>query len=229
MKDFAGKVAVITGAGSGFGREFARIGASLGMRLVLADVQADALAAVVDELRERGVEVIGERVDVSKGDQVERLAQRTKEAFGKVHLLFNNAGVAAGGLVWESTEKDWQWTLGVNLWGVIHGVRCFVPMMLEQGDECHVVNTASVAGLLSTQLMGVYNVSKHGVVTLTETLYHDLRLANANIGVTLLCPAFVPTGIHASERNRPPELASDSEPTPSMVASQKATEKATSS
>ena len=229
MKDFAGKVAVITGAGSGFGREFARIGASLGMRLVLADVQADALAAVVDELRERGVEVIGERVDVSKGDQVERLAQRTKEAFGKVHLLFNNAGVAAGGLVWESTEKDWQWTLGVNLWGVIHGVRCFVPMMLEQGDECHVVNTASVAGLLSTQLMGVYNVSKHGVVTLTETLYHDLRLANANIGVTLLCPAFVPTGIHASERNRPPELAPDSEPTPSMVASQKATEKATSS
>ncbi|HRO59943.1 MAG TPA: SDR family oxidoreductase [Burkholderiaceae bacterium] len=229
MKDFAGKVAVITGAGSGFGREFARIGASLGMRLVLADVQADALAAVVDELRERGVEVIGEQVDVSKGDEVERLAQRTKEAFGKVHLLFNNAGVAAGGLVWESTEKDWQWTLGVNLWGVIHGVRCFVPMMLEQGDECHVVNTASVAGLLSTQLMGVYNVSKHGVVTLTETLYNDLRLSNANIGVTLLCPAFVPTGIHASERNRPAELASEGEPTASMIASQKATEKATSS
>jgi len=229
MKEFAGKVAVITGAGSGFGREFARIGASLGMKLVLADIQADALATAADELRGKGAELIAERIDVSKAEEVERLARRTKEAFGRVHLLFNNAGVAAGGLVWENTVRDWEWMLGVNLWGVIHGVRCFVPMMLEQGDECHVVNTASVAGLLSTQLMGIYNVSKHGVVTLTETLYNDLRLTGANIGVTLLCPAFVPTGIHQSERNRPDALAPEAEPTPSMIAAQKATEKATSS
>jgi len=135
MKEFAGKVAVITGAGSGFGREFARIGASLGMKLVLADIQADALAATADELRGKGAGLIAERIDVSKAEDVERLARRTKESFGKVHLLFNNAGVAAGGLVWENTVRDWEWMLGVNLWGVIHGVRCFVPMMLEQGDE----------------------------------------------------------------------------------------------
>lgn len=226
MKDFAGKVAVITGAGSGFGREFARLGAGLGMKLVLADIQADALAATADELRARGVELIAERVDVSRAEDVERLALRTKEAFGKAHLLFNNAGVAAGGLVWENTTKDWEWVLGVNLWGVIHGVRCFVPMMLEQGDECHVVNTASVAGLLSTQLMGIYNVSKHGVVTLTETLYNDLRLKGANIGVTLLCPAYVPTNINQSQRNRP---EGESELTESMRAAQAAMDKAVTS
>jgi NAD(P)-dependent dehydrogenase (short-subunit alcohol dehydrogenase family) len=222
-------VAVITGAGSGFGREFARIGASLGMKLVLADIQADALAATAEELRAGGADLVAERIDVSKGDQVEALARRTKEAFGGVHLLFNNAGVAPGGLIWENSPKDWEWALGVNLWGVIHGVRCFVPMMLEQGDECHVVNTASVAGLLSPQMMGVYNVSKHGVVTLSETLFNDLRLVGARIGVTLLCPAFVPTGIHASERNRPQEFAPNAEPTESMLAAQRATEKATRS
>jgi NAD(P)-dependent dehydrogenase (short-subunit alcohol dehydrogenase family) len=226
MKEFAGKVAVITGAGSGFGREFARLGAGLGMKLVLADIQADALAATADELRARGVELIAERVDVSRAEDVERLALRTKEAFGKAHLLFNNAGVAAGGLVWENTTRDWEWVLGVNLWGVIHGVRCFVPMMLEQGDECHVVNTASVAGLLSTQLMGVYNVSKHGVVTLTETLYNDLRLKGANIGVTLLCPAYVPTNINQSQRNRP---EGEGELTESMKAAQAAMDKAVTS
>jgi NAD(P)-dependent dehydrogenase (short-subunit alcohol dehydrogenase family) len=229
MKDFAGKVAVITGAGSGFGREFARIGASLGMKLVLADIQADALAATASELQARGVELVAERVDVSKAEDVERLARRTKETFGKVHLLFNNAGVAAGGLVWEHSTRDWEWVLGVNLWGVIHGVRCFVPMMLEQGDECHVVNTASVAGLLSTQLMGVYNVSKHGVVTLTETLYNDLRLKGANVGVTLLCPAYVPTGINQSERNRPADAQPEGEETESMKAARAAMDKAVTS
>jgi NAD(P)-dependent dehydrogenase (short-subunit alcohol dehydrogenase family) len=226
MKEFAGKVAVITGAGSGFGREFARLGAGLGMKLVLADIQPDALAATADELRARGVELIAERVDVSRAEDVERLAMRTKEAFGKVHLLYNNAGVAAGGLVWENSTKDWEWVLGVNLWGVIHGVRCFVPMMLEQGDECHVVNTASVAGLLSTQLMGVYNVSKHGVVTLTETLHNDLRLKGANVGVTLLCPAYVPTNINQSQRNRPD---AEGELTESMKAAQAAMDKAVTS
>lgn len=229
MKDFAGKVAVITGAASGFGREFARIGAQLGMKLAVADIQADALAATVDELRAQGAQAFGEAVDVSRSADVERLAQRTLDAYGAVHLVFNNAGVAAGGLVWEQTVKDWEWVLGVNLWGVIHGVRSFVPIMLAQGDECHVVNTASVAGLLSPQLMGVYNVSKHGVVTLTETLYQDLRVTGARIGVSLLCPAFVPTGIAQSHRHRPASLRDEAAPTASMAAAQKASEKAVSS
>ncbi len=229
MKAFAGKAAVITGAASGFGREFARIGAQLGMKLALADIQADALAATVDELRAQGALAFGEAVDVSRAADVERLAQRTLDAYGAVHLLFNNAGVAAGGLVWEQTIKDWEWVLGANLWGVIHGVRTFVPIMLAQGDECHVVNTASVAGLLSPQMMGVYNVSKHGVVTLTETLYQDLRVTGARIGVSLLCPAFVPTGIAQSQRHRPASLRDESAPTASMIAAQKATEKAVSS
>lgn len=229
MKAFAGKVAVITGAASGFGREFARIGAQLGMKLALADIQADALAATVDELRAQGALAFGEAVDVSRAADVERLAQRTLDAYGAVHLLFNNAGVAAGGLIWEQTLKDWEWVLGVNLWGVVHGVRTFVPIMLAQGDECPVVNTASVAGLLSPQMMGVYNVSKHGVVTLTETLYQDLRVTGARIGVSLLCPAFVPTGIAQSHRHRPASLRDESAPTASMIAAQKASEKAVSS
>ncbi len=229
MKDFAGKVAVITGAGSGFGREFARIGAGLGMKLALADIQPEALAATAAELRGQGAQVLAETVDVSRGADLERLARRTLDAFGAVHLLFNNAGVAAGGLLWEHTAKDWEWLLGVNLWGVIHGVRTFVPIMLAQGDECHVVNTASVAGLVSPQLMGVYNVGKHGVVALSETLYQDLRVTGARIGVSLLCPAFVPTGIAQSQRNRPDELRDATAPTASMIASQKASEQAVSS
>ena len=229
MKDFAGKVAVVTGAGSGFGREFARVGARLGMKLALADIRPGALAATADELRAQGAQLIAEPVDVRRGADVERLAQRTLDAFGAVQLLFNNAGVAAGGLVWEHSVKDWEWVLGVNLWGAIHGVRTFVPIMLAQGDDCHVVNTASVAGLLSPQMMGVYNVSKHGVVTLTETLYQDLRVTGARIGVSLLCPAFVPTGIAQSHRNRPAALRDAAAPTASMIASQKANEKAVSS
>ncbi|OYV51727.1 MAG: hypothetical protein B7Z78_07695, partial [Rhodospirillales bacterium 20-60-12] len=155
MLDFAGKVAVITGAGSGFGREFARIAADLGMKLALADIQADALSAVMDDMRGKGVAVIGSKIDVSRAEDMDRFAAETFEAFGAAHLLFNNAGVASGGLIWENTVADWQWVMGVNVWGVIHGVRCFVPHMLAQGDECHVVNTASVAGLLSAQMMGV--------------------------------------------------------------------------
>jgi NAD(P)-dependent dehydrogenase (short-subunit alcohol dehydrogenase family) len=206
MKDFAGKVAVITGAGGGFGREFARAAAALGMHLVLADIEKDVLDTVADELRESGARIIELRVDVSKAADMERLRDAAYEHFGAAHLLFNNAGVGAGGFLWESTVADWEWVLGVNLWSVIHGIRLFVPKMLAQGDECHIVNTASVAGLLSAQMMGVYNVSKHAVVTLSETLFHDLRTAGANIGVTVLCPAFVATGIAASERNRPGDL-----------------------
>lgn len=226
MHEFVGKVAVVTGAASGFGREFARRGASLGMKLVLADIERGALDEVVQALRAGGTDVIGEIVDVRGAEDVARLARRTLERHGAVHLLFNNAGVATGGLVWESSENDWQWTLGVNLWGVIHGVRTFVPIMLAQGDECHVVNTASVAGLIAPQAMGAYNVSKHGVVALSETLHHDLRLVGARIGVTLLCPAYVPTGIVDSQRNRPAELLDPGEPTDSMRAAQAAMAKA---
>jgi NAD(P)-dependent dehydrogenase (short-subunit alcohol dehydrogenase family) len=229
MRDFAGKVAVITGAGSGFGREFARRGAAAGMKLVLADIQAEPLAAIADELRAQGAEVRSLVVDVADSAQVEQLAALAYAEFGAVHLLFNNAGVASGGLIWENSERDWQWVLGVNLWGVIHGVRHFVPRMLAAGDEGHVVNTASVAGFLSPPLMGIYNVGKHAVVALTETLYHDLRTVQAKIGVSLLAPAYVPTGIAQSQRARPAHLASEAAPTASQRLAQAASEKAVES
>jgi NAD(P)-dependent dehydrogenase (short-subunit alcohol dehydrogenase family) len=230
MKDLVGRVAAITGAGSGFGREFARIAARERMRLVLADVQQDTLDVAVAEALESGVEALGIRTDVSKPDDVQRFADCATAKFGAVHLLFNNAGVAgAGGYVWETSQQDWQWILGVNLMGVVNGIRSFVPGMLKQDCECHVVNTASAAGLVSTPLMSVYNASKHAVVTLSETLFHDLRLANAKIGVSVLCPAFVPTNISNSERNRPPELARAEPPTPSQVAARERSEKAVSS
>lgn len=228
MNEFKGKTAVITGAGSGFGREFARIGGTLGMNLVLADIQQDALDAIAAELRENGAHVLALRTDVSKAAEMEALCAATYEKFGSVQLLFNNAGVGAGGFAWENTVADWEWVLGVNVWSVIHGIRLFVPKMLAQGDECHIVNTASVAGLLSAQTMAVYNVSKHAVVTLSETLFQDLRVAKANIGVTVLCPAFVPTGIANSERNRPADLPA-AELTPSQKIAQAATQKAVSS
>jgi len=212
MKTFTGRTAVITGAASGFGREFARIGARLQMKLVLADVEAKALAATRAELEALGAEVLEKVVDVSKADEIEALAQATMERFGAVHLVFNNAGVGSGGLVWENTLADWQWVLGVNLWGVIHGVRTFTPLMLESAKsdpdyQGHIVNTASMAGLLNAPNMGIYNVSKHAVVSLTETLYQDLRLIEAPIGASVLCPYFVPTGISDSHRNAPTAVA----------------------
>jgi NAD(P)-dependent dehydrogenase (short-subunit alcohol dehydrogenase family) len=225
LDDFGGKVAVITGAGSGFGREFARLGQRLGMRLVLADIQADALQETAAETRAAGADVVAERIDVSVGSDVERLARRTREAFGRTDVLFNNAGVGSGGLIWENSERDWQWVLGVNLWGVVHGIRAFVPDMLARPGPGHVVNTASVAGLLAPPLMGIYNASKHAVVATTETLYHDLRQVEASIGCSVLCPAFVPTGIHRSERNRPADMAEASE-TPSQVAARESVAKA---
>jgi NAD(P)-dependent dehydrogenase (short-subunit alcohol dehydrogenase family) len=218
MRDFAGRLAVITGAASGFGREFARTARGLGMRLLLADVDAAALEALVHELG-GAPDVAGEKVDVSDGAAVESLARRAAREFGAVNLLFNNAGVACGGYVWENTAADWQWVLGVNLMGVVNGLRHFVPVMLESsraGAPAHIVNTASVAGWVCPPLSGIYNASKHAVVALTETLHHDLRLTGSAIGVSLLCPAFVPTGIAHSERNRPAGLAAGAEATPSQ-------------
>jgi len=211
MKDFAGRTAVITGGGSGFGREFARLAAGLDMNVVLADVQHDALDAVKAELEAQGARVLARKVDVSKAEQVEALAAETEATFGAVHLLFNNAGVGSGGLIWENTVRDWEWVLGVNVWGVIHGLRAFVPRMLAsaKADAAytgHIVNTASMAGLLNAPNMGIYNVSKHAVVSMTETLFQDLALVEAPIGTSVVCPYFVPTGISQSHRNAPDDV-----------------------
>jgi len=229
MKIFSGRCAVITGAGSGFGREFARLAAQKGMRLVLADVQEDALQCTADELEQSGVDVLAQGCDVSDETQVRALAQAAFDRFGSVHLLFNNAGVATGGLSWEASSADWQWVLGVNVMGVVHGIQAFVPRMIALGEEGHVINTASVAGLLAPPLMAVYNVSKHAVVALSETLFHDLRLQSSKLGVTVLCPAFVPTGISSSERNRPPHLDRGRELTASETAARQASDKAVGS
>jgi NAD(P)-dependent dehydrogenase (short-subunit alcohol dehydrogenase family) len=203
MKDLKDKVAVITGGASGLGLAMARRFAAEGMKLVLADIEEEVLRKVETEFRKAGVQVVGLKTDVSRAQDVERLAEKTLATFGAVHILCNNAGVAPGGVTWENTISDWEWVLGVNTWGVIHGVRVFLPIMLRQDTECHVVNTASVAGLLSVPGMAVYCVSKHAVVTLTECLYHDLAQRSSKVGVSVLCPAYVPTGIVDSERNRP--------------------------
>ncbi|MBP7455540.1 MAG: SDR family oxidoreductase [Ottowia sp.] len=233
INDFKGKTAVLTGAGSGFGLECARIAARRGMNVVLVDIQADALAAAEAEIKALGARTMARRVDVSKPPVMELLAQHVKEEFGAPHFVFNNAGVGAGGLIWENTVKDWEWVLGVNLWGVINGVRGFTPMMLDEARrnpayQGHIVNTASMAGLLTPPNMGIYNVSKHAVVALTETLYQDLKLVTDQISASVLCPYFVTTGIHQSERNRPADMPA-AELTPSQRIQQAMTDKATSS
>ncbi|MRW84720.1 SDR family NAD(P)-dependent oxidoreductase [Pseudoduganella sp. FT26W] len=234
MKTFRDKVAVITGGASGLGRQFANVAAREGMKLVLADVQSDALERALEELRAQGASVIGRICDVRKAEQVQALADAAVAEFGAVHLLFNNAGVGSGGLIWENTEADWEWVMGVNVWGVIHGVRIFTRLMLDAAArddafEGHIVNTASMAGLLNAPAMGVYNVSKHAVVSLSETLYQDLQLVGAPIGASVLCPYFVPTGISQSHRNRPEDVRMTDRPTASQVAAQVMTDKAVSS
>ncbi|GJI93715.1 short-chain dehydrogenase [Duganella caerulea] len=234
MKTFRDKVVVITGGASGLGREFANVAAREGMKLVLADVQADALEGAADALKVQGARVISRLCDVRKGEQVQALADAAIAEFGAVHLVFNNAGVGSGGLIWENTEADWEWVMGVNVWGVIHGVRIFTKLMLESAKrdpafEGHIVNTASMAGLLNAPAMGVYNVSKHAVVALSETLYQDLQLVGAPIGASVLCPYFVPTGISQSHRNRPEDVRMTQGPTASQLAAQAMTDKAVSS
>ena len=211
IRNFENKTAVLTGGGSGFGLECARIAARLKMNVVLVDVQQDALDKAEAEIKATGVKVFAKRVDVSNADQMEALAKDVQAQFGAPHFVFNNAGVGSGGLIWENTVADWQWVMGVNVWGVVHGVRLFTPMMLEAakkdpGYEGHIVNTASMAGLLTAPNMGVYNVSKHAVVALTETLYQDLKLVTDQVSASVLCPYFVPTGISQSHRNRPADL-----------------------
>ena len=233
ITNIKGKTAVLTGAGSGFGLECARIGAKLGMNLVLVDVQQDALDQATAEMQAAGAEVLSFRLDVSRADQMQAMSQAVFERFGAPHFVFNNAGVGSGGLIWENTVSDWEWVLGVNLWGVIHGVRLFTPMMLEAAAkdpawQGHIVNTASMAGLLNAPNMGVYNVSKHAVVSFTETLYQDLRLVSDQIGTSVLCPYFVPTGISQSHRNRPAELDTQ-KPTRSQLIGQAMTDKAVGS
>ena len=230
-----GQTAVITGAGSGFGLEASRIAAARGMNLVMADVQQDALDRAAEEMRGRGVQVLAQRVDVAKADQLEALAAATVARFGAPHFVFNNAGVGAGGLIWEHTLKDWEWVVGVNLMGVAHGVRVFTPLMLAAAGadptyRGHIVNTASMAGLLNAPNMGVYNVTKHAVVSMSETLYQDLALVTDQVHAHVLCPFFVPTGIHQSERNRPADFAdAAAKPTRSQLIAQAMSDKAVTS
>lgn len=203
MKEFRDRTAVITGAASGIGLELARRAAAEGMNLVLADIEEAKLAAATAALGVDAGRVLARRTDVSREEDVAALADAAFERFGGVHLLCNNAGVGLTRVSWELTTADWNWVLGVDLWSVIHGIRHFLPRMLAQEADGHVVNTSSVAGLLSTPGMAAYNVAKHGVVTLSETLYGELLAAGARVGVSLLCPAWVPTAIHDSARNRP--------------------------
>lgn len=208
MKEFKDKVAVVTGGASGIGRGMAERFGEEGMKVVLADIEEEALRQAEAEMREKGVDVLAVLTDVSKPEHLENLAQQTLNAFGGVHIVCNNAGVVGGsggfGRTWESTLKDWEWVMGVNLWGVIHGIRTFLPIMLEHGEEGHIVNTASVAGLIGGS--GIYGVTKQGVVALSESLFSELRMAQAKVGVSVLCPGWVDTQLMDAARNRPQEL-----------------------
>jgi NADP-dependent 3-hydroxy acid dehydrogenase YdfG len=209
MKDYKDKVAVITGAASGIGRAIAERCAQEGMKVVIADVEKEALRQTEKEMKTAGAQVVPVVTDVSKSRDVERLARRTLDAYGSVHLLFNNAGVTTGTVIWESTLADWKWLLGVNLWGTIHSIRVFVPIMLKQDTECHIVNTASMAALISYPGRGIYTVTKHAVLALSEKLYHELSWQGAKIKVSVLLPGTVKTRIWDADRNRPAALQND--------------------
>ena len=207
MKEFRDRVAVVTGAASGIGKAMAERFAAEGMKVVMADVEGPALDAAARELEDKCALVLPVLTDVSKAESVEVLSKRVFDEFGRVDLLCNNAGVGGGtGTSWDCTLADWQWVMGVNLWGVIHGVRFFLPRMIEQGNDAHIVNTASLAGLISGPGLAIYSVTKHAVVSLSETLFHELRLAGSRVGVSVLCPGWVDTKIMDSTRNRPEDL-----------------------
>ena len=233
MKDFDKKVAVITGGASGLGRAFADKAAALKMKLVLGDIRAEPLQQAVAELKSAGAEVVALAGDVSKADYIEALAALAIGSFGAVHCLFNNAGVGSGGLIWENTVKDWEWVLNVNLWGVIHGVRVFTPLMLASARndpeyEGHIVSVSSIAGLIAPGLMGAYNVSKHAVIAHSESLYHDLAKVEPRIAASVLCPGFTPTGISKSHVSRPADMQNTDRPTDSMIKAQQMIERAVS-
>lgn len=206
MEQLNGRVAVVTGGASGIGRALAEKLGGEGMKVVLADVEPGPLDATARDLRARGIATLAVVTDVTKPDQVQRLAEKTLEEFGGVHVVCNNAGVFAGGLCWTQPVADYEWVLGVNMWGVIHGIRTFVPIMLERGEEGHVVNTASMAALTANPYAAAYHMSKHAVLALSEVLYHELRGLGARIGVSALCPEAVATKIDDCERNRPSAL-----------------------
>jgi NAD(P)-dependent dehydrogenase (short-subunit alcohol dehydrogenase family) len=229
MKVLKGRVAAVTGAASGLGRSMALAFATEGMDVALADVDDRNLASVENEVRAKGVRAFTLRVDVSRAQDVESFRDQTLSRLGGVHLVCNNAGVSPLGAAWEASVADWQWILGVNLWGVIHGVRAFTPHLIAQ-NEGHIVNTASVAGLISPPGSGAYNVTKHAVVTMSESLYHELRERNSPVGVSVLCPAYVPTRITESERSRPEELKNPpAEPSPALLAREAMLKKAVAS
>jgi NAD(P)-dependent dehydrogenase (short-subunit alcohol dehydrogenase family) len=218
MKEFKDKVAVITGAASGIGRGLAERCVKEGMKVVLADVEESSLKETEKALKTRGADVLAVKTDVSKFKDIEALAQKTLAKFGAVHLLFNNAGVQTGvqrsKALWENTLADWEWVIGVNLWGVIYGVKVFVPIMLQQKTECHIVNSASIAALMSIGELGIYRVTKSGILIFSETLYLQLKKLNSLIGVTVFLPAFVRSRLNDAERNRPKELKNPPEPPP---------------
>jgi NAD(P)-dependent dehydrogenase (short-subunit alcohol dehydrogenase family) len=213
MREFNGKVAVVTGGASGIGRAMAQRFAAEGMKVVVADVETRVLAQTEAEMKTAGATIVAVPTDVSSASDVQALADRTIDAFGAVHILCNNAGVPpVVGPSWKLTEADWQWVLGVNLWGVIHGIRAFVPIMLKQGSEGHIVNTASIAGLLSAPWAATYDVAKHGVVTLSESLHGELAMTGSKVKVSVLCPAWVKTQLMDGDRNRPAALQDESRP-----------------
>ena len=207
MDSFSGKTAVVTGAASGIGFALAERFGREGMRVVLADIEEAALDAAVERIAATGAEAIGVVTDVSKAADVAALAERARNEFGGIHVACNNAGVFAGGLLWEESLADYQWLMDVNIWGVIHGIRTFIPIMLEQDTECHLVNTASMAALCAMPFAGIYHMTKHAVLSLSESLFHELESTSDKVKVSVLCPELIKTGIGSCERNRPAEYS----------------------